>query len=64
VKTALVEGRMEGTAAEVRQQLGLHIRSWSTDWRFCVLLSLLQEIMQGGNFVKGEALPIFVPLQA
>ncbi|CBF78640.1 tRNA adenylyltransferase [Aspergillus nidulans FGSC A4] len=52
VKTALVEGRMEGTAAEVRQQLGLHIRSWSTDWRFCVLLSLLQEIMQGGNFVK------------
>ncbi|KAL4769036.1 hypothetical protein BDW60DRAFT_219210 [Aspergillus nidulans var. acristatus] len=55
VKTALVEGRMEGTAAEVRQKLGLHIRSWSTDWRFCVLLSLLQEIMQGGDFVKAFA---------
>ncbi|KAL4761055.1 tRNA adenylyltransferase [Aspergillus foveolatus] len=55
VKTALVEGRMEGTAAEIRQQLGLHIRSWSTDWRFCILLSLLQEIMQGGDFVKAFA---------
>ncbi|KAL4733260.1 hypothetical protein BDV11DRAFT_90741 [Aspergillus similis] len=52
VKTALVEDRMEGTAAEIRQKLGLNIRSWSADWRFCVLLSLLQEIMQGGDFIK------------
>ncbi|KAL6231130.1 hypothetical protein BDW75DRAFT_233875 [Aspergillus navahoensis] len=55
VKTALVEDRMEGTAAEIRQQVGLHIRSWSADWRFCVLLSLLQEIMQGGDFVQAVA---------
>ncbi|KAL4988339.1 hypothetical protein BDW68DRAFT_187245 [Aspergillus falconensis] len=55
VKTALVEGRMEGKAAEIRQQVGLHIRSWSADWRFCVLLSLLQEITQGGDFVRAFA---------
>ncbi|KAL4998607.1 hypothetical protein BDV10DRAFT_201264 [Aspergillus recurvatus] len=52
VKTALVQDRMEGTAAEIRQQVGLHIRSWSAEWRFCVLLSFLQEIMQGGEFVQ------------
>ncbi|KAL4916569.1 hypothetical protein BDW62DRAFT_211833 [Aspergillus aurantiobrunneus] len=55
VKTAIVEGHMEGTAAEVRQTVGLHIRSWSTDWRLCVLLSLLLEIMQGGEFVQAFA---------
>jgi hypothetical protein len=54
VKTAVVEDRMQGTAAEVRQQVGLHIRSWHKDWRLCVLLSLLHEIMQGGEFVQGE----------
>ncbi|KAL4883430.1 hypothetical protein BJY04DRAFT_226490 [Aspergillus karnatakaensis] len=51
VKYAVVEGRMQGTAAEVRQQVGLHIRSWSKDWRLCILLSLLHEIMQGGEFI-------------
>ncbi|KAL4787993.1 hypothetical protein BJX76DRAFT_345261 [Aspergillus varians] len=52
VKTEVVEGQIQGTAAEIRQQVGLHLRSWSTDWRLCVLLSLLQEIMQGGDFVQ------------
>ncbi|KAL4871129.1 hypothetical protein BDV12DRAFT_194775 [Aspergillus spectabilis] len=52
VKTAVVEDRMQGTAAEVRQQVGLHIRSWQKDWRLCVLLALLHEIMQGGEFVQ------------
>ncbi|KAL4939303.1 hypothetical protein BDV06DRAFT_214427 [Aspergillus oleicola] len=50
VKTALVDDKMEGTAAENRQQIGLHLRSWGTDWRLCLLLSILQEIMQGGDF--------------
>lgn len=50
VKTEVVDGKLQGTAAEIRQQVGLHIRSWSMDWRLCVLLSLLQEIMQGGDF--------------
>ncbi|KAL5336408.1 hypothetical protein BJX70DRAFT_390026 [Aspergillus crustosus] len=52
VKSALIEDRMQGTAAELRQQVGLHIRSWSKDYRLCVLLALLQEIMQGGEFVQ------------
>ncbi|KAL4971477.1 hypothetical protein BDW66DRAFT_165144 [Aspergillus desertorum] len=55
VKTALVEDRMEGTAAEIRQQIGLHIRSWSADWRFCILMGLMQEIMQGREFVQALA---------
>ncbi|RDW79193.1 tRNA adenylyltransferase [Aspergillus mulundensis] len=61
VKTALVENQMQGTPAEIRQQVGLHIRSWTADWKFCVLLSLLQEIMQGGDFVQGETLPLVLP---
>ncbi|KAL2864486.1 tRNA adenylyltransferase [Aspergillus lucknowensis] len=51
-KTALTEGRMQGTPATIRQQVGLHIRSWSKDWRLCAILSLLLEIMQGGDFVQ------------
>ncbi|KAL4903245.1 hypothetical protein BDW74DRAFT_169126 [Aspergillus multicolor] len=52
VKTALVENKMQGTPAEIRQQVGLHVRSWTPEWKFCVLLSLLQEIMQGGDYVQ------------
>ncbi|RAL04172.1 tRNA adenylyltransferase [Aspergillus ibericus CBS 121593] len=52
VKNSLLEGRMDGTAAEVRQRIGLYIRSWKKDWRLCILLALLQEIMNGGDFIK------------
>ncbi|KAL4807575.1 hypothetical protein BDV18DRAFT_151568 [Aspergillus unguis] len=52
VKNAIVEGRMAGTAAEIRQQLGLHMRAWTGHWRLCVLLSFLQEVRQGGEFVQ------------
>ncbi|OJZ87769.1 hypothetical protein ASPFODRAFT_60129 [Aspergillus luchuensis CBS 106.47] len=52
IKNAVLEGRMDGTAAEVRQQVGLHIRSWKKDWRLCILLSILQEIMRGGEFTS------------
>ncbi|GKZ32041.1 CCA tRNA nucleotidyltransferase, mitochondrial [Aspergillus brasiliensis] len=52
VKNSVLEGRMDGTAAEVRQQVGLHIRSWRKDWRLCILLAIFQEIMNGGKFTK------------
>ncbi|PLB51208.1 tRNA nucleotidyltransferase/poly(A) polymerase [Aspergillus steynii IBT 23096] len=52
IKSSLLEGRMDGTDAEIRQKIGLHIRSWKRDWRLCVVLSLLQEIMQGGEFAQ------------
>ncbi|KAF7118140.1 hypothetical protein CNMCM5793_007533 [Aspergillus hiratsukae] len=54
VKSSLLEGRINGTAAEVRQQIGLHIKSWKKDWRLCILLAILQEIMRGGEFLAGE----------
>ncbi|KAJ5690626.1 hypothetical protein N7462_005018 [Penicillium macrosclerotiorum] len=44
----------QGTAAEIRQQIGLRIRAWGKDWRLCVLLAILQEIMKGRNFVDGK----------
>ncbi|KAB8077035.1 hypothetical protein BDV29DRAFT_188984 [Aspergillus leporis] len=50
IKSSLLENRMSGTAAEIRQQIGLHIRQWNKDWRLCCLLSILQEISQGGDF--------------
>ncbi|PWY87066.1 ATP :tRNA-specific tRNA nucleotidyltransferase [Aspergillus sclerotioniger CBS 115572] len=52
VKNSLLVGSMDGTAAEVRQQVGLHIRSWKKDWRLCILLAMLQEVMNGGDFIK------------
>jgi hypothetical protein len=54
VKVAVVEGQMQGTPAVIRQQVGLHIRSWEKDWRLCIVLSILQEIMQGSEFVQGK----------
>lgn len=47
---------MSGTAAEIRQQIGLHIRSWGKDWRLCIVATILQEIMQGRDFSKGMTL--------
>ncbi|KAL2819223.1 hypothetical protein BJX63DRAFT_428868 [Aspergillus granulosus] len=52
VKTTLVEGKMQGTPEVIRQQVGLYVRSWEKDWRLCILLSLLQEIAQGGTFAQ------------
>ena len=42
-----------GTAAEVRQHVGLQIRSWKKDWRLIVLMALLQEIAAGVESRKG-----------
>lgn len=54
IKSSFLEGRMNGTAAEIRQQIGLHIREWSKDWRICFLSVILQEVMQGRDFSEGE----------
>ncbi|GFF58158.1 hypothetical protein IFM51744_09456 [Aspergillus udagawae] len=51
VKSSLLEGRMDGTAPEVRQQIGLYIKSWKKDWRLCILLAILQEVMRGREFL-------------
>jgi len=54
VKSLLLEERLGGTAAEIRQQVGLHVRSWGKEWRLQFVLSILQEVMQGRNFSKGK----------
>lgn len=58
VKSYLLENRMSGTAAEVRQQVGLQIRSWKNDWRICLVSGILQEVMQGRDFPKGGIQPL------
>ncbi|KAL4889531.1 ATP :tRNA-specific tRNA nucleotidyltransferase [Aspergillus ambiguus] len=52
VKSSLLQGTMKGTAAEIRQRIGLCLRAWKKDWRLCIILSILQEIMQGGEFAQ------------
>lgn len=52
IKTSLSQGQIDGTTAEIRQQIGLHIRSWKKDWKLCIVLSMLQEIMQGAKFAN------------
>lgn len=54
VKSSLLEERLSGTAAEIRQQVGLHMRSWGKEWRLQFVLSILQEVMQGCDFSKGK----------
>lgn len=49
-KSSLLDDSVNGSPAEIRQQIGLLIRSWGKDWRICMLLALLQEIMAGRDF--------------
>jgi hypothetical protein len=56
LKTSVVSGSIAGTKPEVRQHVGLAVRSWKKDWRMCVIMALLQEIMAGGGFSKGKHL--------
>ncbi|EPS32837.1 hypothetical protein PDE_07798 [Penicillium oxalicum 114-2] len=46
-KNSLLQGTIQASAAEIRQQIGLRIRSWGKEWRLCVLLAILQEVMRG-----------------
>lgn len=49
-KNSWLANQISGTPAEIRQQIGLRIRSWGKDWRLCMVLAILQEVMQGGDF--------------
>lgn len=53
LKSSVILNDISGTAAEVRQHVGLHIRSWKKDWRLIVLMALLQEIAAGVESRKG-----------
>lgn len=54
-KSSLLANTMSGTPAGIRQQIGLRIRSWSKDWKLCVVLAILQEVMQGRDFGEGKS---------
>lgn len=56
-KTALLANQITGTPAEIRQQLGLQIRSWNKDWKLCVLLAIMQEAMALRDFAEGKLYP-------
>jgi hypothetical protein len=53
LKSSVILSDIPGTAAEVRQHVGLQIRAWKKDWRLTVLMALLQEIAAGVESRKG-----------
>jgi tRNA nucleotidyltransferase (CCA-adding enzyme) len=53
-KTAFLTNQMTGTPAEIRQRIGLLIRSWNKDWKFCILLAIMQENMAHRDFAEGK----------
>lgn len=56
-KNAALAKTLSGTTAEIRQRLGLQIRTWKNDWKLCVLLALLQETMEHRDFGEGKICP-------
>ena len=53
-KTALLTKELSGTPAEIRQRIGLQIRMWNKDWKLCILLAILQEVMGLRDFSEGK----------
>lgn len=53
-KNSLLGNTIQATPAEIRQQIGLRIRSWSKEWRLCVVLAILQEVMRGRDLTDGR----------
>jgi tRNA nucleotidyltransferase (CCA-adding enzyme) len=53
VKNSFLAGKLPGNHAEIRQQIGWNMRSWKKDWRLCVIMSIIQEIMDGAEFSTG-----------
>ncbi|KAJ5800295.1 uncharacterized protein N7518_002363 [Penicillium psychrosexuale] len=51
-KSALLANKMSGTPAEIRQCIGLQMRSWNKDWKLCILLAILQENMALRDFAE------------
>jgi tRNA nucleotidyltransferase/poly(A) polymerase len=53
-KNALLAKKLSGTPAEIRQRIGLQIRTWNKDWKLCVLQAILRELMQLRAFSEGK----------
>lgn len=56
LKDSFIAGEIPGTESEIRQRVGLSIRSWKKDWRMVAVMALLQEIMAGAQFSQGKVL--------
>ena len=55
-KNSLLGNTIQATPAEIRQKIGLRIRSWGKEWRLCVVLAILQEVMGGRDLIDGTIL--------
>lgn len=53
-KGSILAGSIAGTDAEVRQQVGLRIREWRKEWKLCVVMAILLEVMKGRSFDEGK----------
>jgi hypothetical protein len=62
-KNALLAKEMSGTPAEIRQRVGLQIRSWNKDWKLCILLAIVQEAMAFRDFAEGKIHPLIITFQ-
>ncbi|KAJ5952764.1 uncharacterized protein N7479_011177 [Penicillium vulpinum] len=62
-KNALLAKQMNGTPAEIRQRIGLQMRSWNKDWKLCILLAIMQETMAGRDFAEGKIHPLMITFQ-
>jgi tRNA nucleotidyltransferase (CCA-adding enzyme) len=53
VKSSFLAGKLPGNEAEIRYQIGSNIRSWKRDWRSGVVMSIVQEILDGAEVSTG-----------
>lgn len=53
-KTLFLGSAITGSPEEVRENAGQFIRELGQEWRLCVVLTILVEIMQGANSEEGE----------
>lgn len=61
-KDSLLGDTFQATPAEIRQRIGLRIRSWGKDWRLCVVLAILQAVMRGRDLADGRIPSPAVPV--
>lgn len=54
LKTSVISNSIPGTPSEVRQHVGLKIRSWGKDWRMAVVMAILQDIAAGAEYAQGK----------
>ena len=53
LKTSIVDGTLVGDEAQIRQNIGEALRRWGNEWRLCVVLAILLDIMRTNDSVKG-----------